>query len=188
MRQQLDFSSGLRHSDESDPPRQGRQPWQAMMEQIQAQHAALAQTNAAVQAVLARIEEERTDVRKAIVANVNKVLMPLLHALEVDVPARHKPAVALLRKSLEEITSPFADQLSRQFANLTPLEIRICRMLHDDLTSKEIAKIRHVSPATIARQRERIRRKLGLTGSDTNLNTFLRSHRFNTLGEGPAKQ
>ncbi len=47
-------------------------------------------------------------------------------------------------------------------------------MICDHLTTKEIARIRHVSPSTVARQREQIRKKLGIAGSDTNLATHLR--------------
>jgi DNA-binding CsgD family transcriptional regulator len=46
-------------------------------------------------------------------------------------------------------------------------------MIRNGLTSKEIAQMRGVSPATVSRHRERIRRKLGLTGSDTNLAGYL---------------
>jgi DNA-binding CsgD family transcriptional regulator len=46
-------------------------------------------------------------------------------------------------------------------------------MVRNGLTSKEIAQLRGVSPATISRHRERIRRKLGLTRSATNLASYL---------------
>ncbi|MBN1460158.1 MAG: helix-turn-helix transcriptional regulator, partial [Armatimonadetes bacterium] len=59
--------------------------------------------------------------------------------------------------------------------SLTPTEIGICNMIRSGLTSKEIAKMRGVSAATINRHRERIRQKLGLVGSDTNLTSYLQS-------------
>lgn len=175
MRQVLDSPRNVHYLDRPDESSQGPLALQAMMEQLRAQHAALEQANAAVRTVLGRVEKDRSDVQTAIAANVEKVLMPLLHALEAEVPSLQKKTVALVRQNLEEITSAFTDKFSRKFAHLTPLEIRLCRMLRDDLSTKEIAQIRHVSPATVARQRERIRRKLGLTGSDVNLATFLRS-------------
>ena len=99
----------------------------------------------------------------------------MLRVLEQEVPVDQKKYVALLRDNLEGITSPFADKLSRAFMSLTAVEIRICQMIRDGLTTKEIAEMRHVSPATVARQRERIRHKLGLTGTDANLATYLRT-------------
>ena len=51
---------------------------------------------------------------------------------------------------------------------------QIRQMIRDGLTTKEIARMRQVSPATVARQRERIRHKLALIGTDANLATYLR--------------
>lgn len=148
---------------------------QQAMKQLQVEQTSLREANAALRGVLARIEEEKKAVQNAIMANVEKVLMPVLHALETELPIRQRKYVALLRQNLEEITSPFADRISKAFTALTSVEIRIANMIRDGLTTKEIAQLRHVSPATIARQRERIRKKLGITGSDVNLATYLRT-------------
>jgi len=186
MRQVLDSPRGVHFVDRPDETSPGPVALQTMLEQLRAQQSALEQTNAAVHTVLARVEKDRGEVQSAIAANVDKVIMPLLRSLEAEIPSPYRRTVAMVRRNLEEITSPFTDSFSRKFANLTPLEIRLCRMLRDDLSTKEIAQIRHVSPATVARQRERIRRKLGLTGSDVNLTTFLRSQELQPSGETAA--
>jgi len=49
-------------------------------------------------------------------------------------------------------------------------------MIKNGLRTKEIAELRRISPATVNRHRERIRSKLGITNSDTNLATYLRMH------------
>jgi DNA-binding CsgD family transcriptional regulator len=146
-----------------------------LVAQIEEERAAMKQANAALRGVLDHIEEERNAVRRSITANVDKMVMPIVQSLQALVSPQEQPIVSLLRRSLEEITSPFADNLSRQFASLTSLEIGICRMIRDNLTTKEIAKIRGVSPSTVARQREQIRRKLGISGSDANLANYLRT-------------
>ncbi len=48
-------------------------------------------------------------------------------------------------------------------------------MIRSGLTSKEIAQMRGVSPATISRHRERIRHKLSLVGRPTNLTSYLQT-------------
>lgn len=146
------------------------------VQQLQGDRASLEQANAALKSFFDNLEDERNQLRRSIAASVDKVVMPLVRTLEAQSQPADKPLVGLLRRSLEEIASPFADKLSRAFASLTPLEIGICRMIRDNLSTKEIAKIRHVAPATVARQREQIRRKLGITGSDANLATFLRAY------------
>jgi len=116
-----------------------------------------------------------SEIRDSIMANVDKILMPTINALGAEVPDEYRDSIAFIRKNLEEITSPFVDQISRKFTNLTAVEISICNMIRDGLTSKEIAAVRGVSPATIARQRERIRKKLGVVNSNVNLATYLRN-------------
>lgn len=143
--------------------------------QLNLERGALQQANAALYGILDRIEEERKATRRSIVASADKLVMPVVHAIEAQVAPQVRPMVNLLKSRLEELTSPFADSLSRAFASLTPLEVSMCQMIRDNLTTKEIARIRHVSPSTVARQREQIRRKLGITGSDTNLATYLRT-------------
>lgn len=141
--------------------------------QLELERGALQQANTTLHGILGRIEEERNTVRSTITANVDKVLMPMLRELETRAEPRMRGMLEVLRKSLEEIASPFVERLARTFASLTPLEIGICRMIRDNLTTKEIARIRHVSPATVARQREHIRAKLGIARSDANLATYL---------------
>jgi len=134
---------------------------------------ALQETNTALRTFTARIEEEKRDVTRTIRDNVEKVLMPILQELFVAVPKSQRKFVELLRDNLEELTSSFVSNLSRKFQSLTPSEIQICSMIKNGLRTKEIAELRRIAPATVNRHRERIRQKLGLTNSDTNLATFL---------------
>ena len=145
------------------------------LRQLQVERTALQEANTALRGVMARVEEDKRAVEDAVVSNVDKVLMPVLHALEDEVPSGQRKYVTLLREHLADIVSPFADKLSKTFMNLTSIEIRICGMIRDGMTTREIAEVRHVSPATVSRQRERIRQKLGIAGSDVNLTTYLRT-------------
>lgn len=145
------------------------------IKELQLERTALQQSNAALHGALERAAAEKQTTQESIVTNVEKVLMPLLRTLDQEVSDEQKKYVSLLKDNLAEITSPFATKLSRAFMSLTAVEIRICQMIRDGLTTKEIAKMRNVSPATVARQRERIRHKLALIGTDANLATYLRT-------------
>jgi len=153
--------------------------------QLQVERKALQESNAALRAVLTRIEDEKSAIKEAIMANVDKIIMPILHALETGVDPEKKGYVRLLRRNLEEITSPLIDRLSRRFLTLTPAELKTCNMIRMGLSSKEIANVRHIAPATVNRQRESIRRKLGLTGRDVNLITYLQTFNTSTLRMHP---
>jgi len=143
--------------------------------QLMVERQALREANAALRAVLARIEEEKLKIHKDIQANVEKVLMPIIYALLTELPKSNRKYVELLRDNLMEISSPFVNKLTNKYQSLTPTEIGICNMVRSGLQSKEIAQMRGVSKATISRHRERIRRKLGIINKDVNLTTFLQT-------------
>jgi DNA-binding CsgD family transcriptional regulator len=148
---------------------------QEMNEKLTLERKALQDANAAIRAVLERIEEEKKEVYMDIQANVDKIIMPILHALSFDLPVPKRKYAEVLRSSLEEIISPFVNRLSKNHLSLTPTEVNICNMIKSGLRTKEIASIRNVSEATINRHREHIRRKLNICNSDINLITYLQS-------------
>lgn len=151
------------------------QELQEINRQLTVERKALQETNAALRAVLARIEEEKQEIYKNMQANVEKVLMPILNALMLELPKVQRQYVEMLKTQLEEITSPFIKHLSHQYHSLTPSEVEICNMIRNGLRTKEIAEMRGVSIATINRHREHVRRKLKIANSDVNLTTYLQS-------------
>jgi DNA-binding CsgD family transcriptional regulator len=143
--------------------------------QLTVEREALREANTALKAVLARIEEEKLKIHKDIRANVDKVLLPIIYAILAEVPPPQRKYVELLRDNLVDVSSPFINRLTEKYHSLTPTEISICNMIRTGLRSKEIAQMRGISPATISRHRERIRRKLGLANMQVNLTTYLQT-------------
>ena len=143
--------------------------------QLTLERKALQESNTALRIVLERIEHEKQEIQKDIKMNVDKILMPILQALDSQLPPSQVKYVEMLQTNLEEITSPFISKLSNYYYSLTPTEIAICNMIKNGMHTKEIAEIRCVSEATINRHREKIRRKLKITNQDINLATFLQS-------------
>jgi len=143
--------------------------------QLALERKALHEANTALRLVLGRIEQEKQEIHRDIKMNVEKILMPILHALALQVPPSPKKYVEMLQTNLEEITSPFISQLSLSYHSMTPTEIAICNMIRNGMRTKEIAEMRGVSEATINRHRENIRRKLKITNQSVNLATFLES-------------
>ena len=136
---------------------------------------ALQESNTALRIVLARIEQEKQEIHRDIKMNVEKILMPILHALALQLSQAQTKYVEILQTNLEGITSPFISQLSVSYHSLTPTEIAICNMIRNGMRTKEIADMRGISEATINHHREKIRRKLKITNEDINLATFLQS-------------
>lgn len=148
---------------------------QEINRQLTVERKALQDTNLALRAVLMKIEEEKQAIYLDVKVNVEKVLMPILNALAMELPKNLRQYAELLRTSLEEITSPFINRLSQKYHSLTPTEISICNMIRNGLRTKEIATLRGVSPSTINRHREHIRRKLDISNMNVNLITYLQS-------------
>jgi len=155
--------------------------------QLVIERKALQEANAALRAILARIEEEKKEIYKDLQANVDKVLMPILHELVFHLPSNQRQYAELLRTYLEDIVSPFVNHLSKTHLSLTTTEVAICNMIRSGLQTKEIAQIRGVSSGTINRHREHIRRKLKIANNGINLTTFLQSNmQGKGFGVGPS--
>ncbi|HEY41240.1 MAG TPA: LuxR family transcriptional regulator [Dehalococcoidia bacterium] len=144
-------------------------------QQLTLEREALKESNIALHTVLARIEQEKQEIHQDIKMNVDKILMPILHALSLQLTPVQIKYVEMLQTNLEEITSPFISELSSSYHSMTPTEIAICNMIRNGMRTKEIAEMRGVSEATVNRHREKIRRKLKITNQDVNLATFLQS-------------
>ena len=143
--------------------------------QLTLERKALQEANSALRTVLTRIEEEKQEIYMDLQANVDKILIPILHELTFHLPETHKQYAEMLRSNLEEIASPFIRHLTKSYFSLTSTEVKICNMIRSGMQTKEIAQVRGVSVGTINRHREHIRRKLKINNKDINLVTYLQS-------------
>ena len=149
-----------------------------MNNQLIVERKALKEANIALRNVLSRIEEKKQEIYTDLQANVENILMPILHELTLHLPPTQRQYAELLRSNLMDIVSPFVNHLSKTHLSLTTTEINICNMIRSGLQTKEIARIRGVSSGTVNRHRENIRRKLKIANSDINLMTYLQSSRW----------
>lgn len=75
-----------------------------------------------------------------------------------------------------EFNSAFFKNLIKDFPDLTVNESRLCVFLNRNLSTKQISEITRQSPESINVARTRLRKKLGLTGSDMSIQEFLRKY------------
>ncbi len=144
--------------------------------QLQVERSSLKNLNIALKEVLNNVQKEKRAIAASVQANVDQVISPILYALDQASPAKIPGYTSLLRQHLNEIVFPFTRSLSTQFKDLTPTEIQISNMIRSGLSTKEIARLRNLSPHTVSRHRENIRRKLGLAHEDINLVSFLKAY------------
>ncbi len=145
-------------------------------EKLAADGEALNAKNVALREVLNQIEAEKKGAALQIQANVNKIVEPILRTLRDKIGSNGREYVTLLENCLADITSPFVRDLQMRCSSLSPREIEICNMIKEGLSTKDMSSVLNTSQHTVLKQRQRIRRKLGLTGEKTNLAAFLQSN------------
>ena len=131
--------------------------------------------NIALREILSQIEVEKEAIRRQIVSNLDHAIQPTLGRLQQEANPATRKIFEILQRDLEEITSPFISSIKDRFGSLSPREVEICHLIKRGLSSKEIADALHLSPMTIQKFRELIRKRLGLTNKDVNLKTYLHS-------------
>lgn len=77
---------------------------------------------------------------------------------------------------IPEFNSDFYQKLIRDFPDLSVNESRICVLLNQNMSTKQISAITRQSPDSINVARTRLRKKLGLTGSGLSIQEFLRRY------------
>jgi len=123
--------------------------------------------------LLKKRDQDKEELEENILANVEKVILPILTKLQNNLTGKDKVYVDMLETNLEDITSPFTKRMSYKYLNLTPAEMQVARFIKQGMTSKEIADFLNLSPKTIEDHRKNIRRKLGISNSKINLRTQL---------------
>jgi DNA-binding NarL/FixJ family response regulator len=115
-------------------------------------------------------EKEKKGIEGGIAHKIETVLLPAIEKI------RHEPSpeiresyLNILREQLINLTKGFSRELDGRFLRLSRSEIRVCRLIQDGFSSKEIAENMSISFETIQTHRRNIRKKLGLKGRKVNL-------------------
>lgn len=132
--------------------------------------------NIALNVLLKKKEEDKAELKKQVVLNIEHLIIPYLEKLKkTELNVKQKTYIHVLESNLNEIGSSFSHRLSAPLMNLTPTEIQVANLLRQSKTNKEISELLNSSPRTIAFHRENLRRKLKLVNKKTNLKSFLQS-------------
>ena len=147
-------------------------------EELGIEKIALENKNIALKEVLKKVHEEKREIAKRVQANVDKIIMPIFSILENNANSNDASVLKLLKKNLEEVTSPFTNAISKEFVSLSPVEIQICNYIKNGFSTKDIAQLRGIAVTTVSRHREHIREKLNLKNKNINLVTYLNSFKM----------
>ena len=116
-----------------------------------------------------RVLEERVH------ANVERLVLPYLDLLKKRrrESLEDMTCLNIMESNLKNLISSFTLKLARQLGALTPKEILIANLVREGKRDKEIAMTLNLSIDTIKAHRRNIRKKLGISGTKTNLSTYL---------------
>jgi len=76
-------------------------------------------------------------------------------------------------RRFQEVHIGFYEKLIKTYPDITPNELKLCAFLRLNMSTKDISELTGQQITSIAKARHRLRQKLAITGSDTNLVTFL---------------
>ena len=136
----------------------------------------LEEMNTALNVLLDKRNEDKITLQEQVVTNVKKLAFPYVEKLrKSNLNNEQKIYAELIESSLDEIISPFSHQLSSPLIGLTSTEIKIADLVKRGKTTKEIAAFANLSPKTIERHRENIRKKINIKNKKINLQSYLSS-------------
>jgi PAS domain S-box-containing protein len=138
----------------------------------------LERANHALKALLDHREVERQSIEASLLANLQRHVFPYLDQLAaMDLSPKAQSFLQIIANNIEELVTPMNLPLSTAYKNLTPVEAGVADLIRLGKGTKEIADLKHISPRTVAIHRNKIRKKLGLVHSKTNLQAYLQSLR-----------
>jgi DNA-binding CsgD family transcriptional regulator/PAS domain-containing protein len=136
----------------------------------------LAETNTALKVLLKQREGDRLELEQRVLSNIRELVLPYIDKIKrAKLEPREKGIAEIIESHLNDLVSPFLQRLSTVKSVLTPQEIQVAALVKEGRTSKEIGEILGVSDTTINFHRKNLRRKLGLSNTQTNLRTHLLS-------------
>lgn len=137
----------------------------------------LRDTNTALRVVLQQVNDDKVDLEKRVIANLELLITPTLDRLERQLRSRPEAEfVQVLREYLSEILRPFAARLSSPEGGASPLtrrELEVAGYVRLGKTTDQIAEMMRLSRSAVEFHRGNIRRKLGLKRGDQQLGAAL---------------
>ena len=134
----------------------------------------LNEINIALKVLLEQRQEDKQNLEKSIRQKIEKLIYPYLEKLQMTQSKSSRTALLrIIKEHLEEISAPLENEKLNKLSVLTPTQLQIADLIKHGHTTKEIADLLGVSPATIACHRQEIRKRLSLTNKRINLQTAL---------------
>jgi len=138
--------------------------------------ALLEETNVALRVLLRQRDVDKKRIEETIYVNVDRLVLPYVEQLLLgQLSGKQQTLLEAINTNLRDIVSPFLSRLTTLHAILTPQEIEVANLVRSGRSSKEISEVLGISVSGVDFHRKKLRQKLGLTNSSTNLRSYLLS-------------
>ncbi len=135
----------------------------------------LLQTNRAMSFLAQNIAKKKKEVEQKVAHTVLTKINPILNDLKKKKALQNYiTEIEVLCVYVNGLASE-ADQYNKILANLSATEMRIVTLIKKGMSSQSIADALNISIETVKTHRKKIRRKLEVKNTDTNLTSYLRS-------------
>ncbi|MBI9093171.1 MAG: response regulator [Desulfobacterium sp.] len=135
-----------------------------------------AKTNEALKALLDQREIEKRAIEQTMINNLKRYVFPYLDDMEhLKNGESVQDYTRIIRTNIEQLVSPASKSLAGAYQNLTPSEIKVADLIRQGRSTKSIADLLALSPSTVEKHRNKIRKKLNILKQKVNLYTFLNS-------------
>lgn len=142
--------------------------------ELEVKNDTLEEMNTALKVLLAKREEDKAELEDNILANLDKLVFPLLEKMQLSgLNERQRAYLDIALSNLKDIASPFSRKMTARFLNLTPTEMHVANLVKAGKSTKEIAELLNLGERTIESHRKGIRRKLGIQHQKVNLRSYL---------------
>lgn len=153
------------------------QELRAANQQLELERENLNERNIALKVLIEQGKEETRKLKQIQQENIDELVRPIVARLRerARVEKCDRQDLQMLDNVLSDIASTFISDIEARFSQLTPRETEICSMIRNGRQTKEIGEVMGISDRTVEKFRQKIRRKLGISGKHVNITTFLRS-------------
>ncbi|MCP4746935.1 MAG: response regulator transcription factor [Desulfobacteraceae bacterium] len=150
-------------------------------EQLRKTNEKLQEYNTALKVLLEKKDENKEELEKKIVTNINDLCLPMINKLKnTKLDEKQRALLESCEKSIQQIVSPHISSLKTalKIYGFTVTELNVIELIREGLTTGEISTRLNTSESAINFHRNNIRKKLGLKKKKVNLQIYL-----NKLGQ-----
>ncbi len=134
----------------------------------------LAALNTTLEVLLKKREDDKNAIEEMFVMNIKNMVLPYVEQMQKGrLDVGQKTQLQIIQTLLQEITTPLMKNL-RHF-NFTPKELKVATLVKQGKPTKEIAEILGLASGSVDVHRKNIRKKLGLSNKNANLQSHLDS-------------